>query len=865
MSKYKIIEKLIIDVLPNNAESYFLYDYIEKDTYVDILLFVDFKEELFINNCIIKSVIIPITVTEEKWEFYEGRSNTNIPCIYRDTDRPSGEINSTYSPKLRTYLINKLPLIKFLYIKWMFYHSNIDLRALYSNEHIDSSAIDSTLSLEMLLKKICDASRGYKIDHFSRHYNIKVIKTAFTKKTENNFDLQDTYNSPHVKLVNHGNEIGYDIINSLPYLYSELHSFYEKKVNNPNYTKYEGRYLSYVLINTRIHQDREQIDLIVLLALDNNDYKNSEYRVFIIEVKNHNDYIETNEGVMVRYEKDSKIMLHNASKQCKEETVAFLNFINLNKYSYNNKIEKTTGILWFPNCSKKCNKKLDSIYLYHKMRTPIVEDILTCSQNVQNVKFEKAFFEQYISLSQTLNKNSQSYINNMTVRRCTTMFGSNYYKNFNDSESKTPKRLTIKGAPGTGKTYLLLGLAMNALEKNEKPALILSYHNVLVAYINHIINDFDMLWERGAKREVRATTLILWYRTMVQNLSPLIAPIEQFRIIPEKVKYKLLREEILPKVTKSFEVPLELSKYTDVLKEKYSMILIDEAQDCSREEQQFIEKLCEYFPIAISLSTSQKSRVQQKGITPSDWSNFRGVNDPILKKIMRSKTNISKFLLLFKYLYLNSEEDFEINPTQDDGNHITLCGSSDENPDILSEIEKQINKAHSIIKSYNDSVSDHKKTCDSRDILICIPPRESNKGMSSKFKKRSFEFKKIFCENESLSKCSYFMDTEKLKKKYPVNSTLYRVMYYNSCRGSEGWVVILCGIDLYYQELMYHYNGNEKIVLEQILIAISRPVDTLIIHFCDTNHPLYEKLNTILRKIKSGDNLRSSNLFSNQK
>ena len=326
-----------------------------------------------------------------------------------------------------------------------------------------------------------------------------------------------------------------------------------------------------------------------------------------------------------------------------------------------------------------------------------------------------------------------------------------------------------------------------------------------------------------------------------------------------------MREEILPKVTKSFEVPLELSKYTDVLKEKYSMILIDEAQDCSREEQQFIEKLCEYFPIAISLSTSQKSRVQQKGITPSDWSNFRGVNDPILKKIMRSKTNISKFLLLFKYLYLNSEEDFEINPTQDDGNHITLCGSSDENPDILSEIEKQINKAHSIIKSYNDSVSDHKKTCDSRDILICIPPRESNKGMSSKFKKRSFEFKKIFCENESLSKCSYFMDTEKLKKKYPVNSTLYRVMYYNSCRGSEGWVVILCGIDLYYQELMYHYNGNEKIVLEQILIAISRPVDTLIIHFCDTNHPLYEKLNTILRKIKSGDNLRSSNLFSNQK
>ena len=840
MSKYKMIEKLIIDVLPSDAESCFLYDYIEKDVYVDILLFVNFKKDLIINNCRMKSVIIPITVTEEKWEFYEGRSDTNIPCMYQDADSTSGDISCTYSSRLGTYLMNKLPLIKFLYIKWMFYHSNIDLRALYSNEHIDSSAIDSTLSLEMLLKKICDASRGYKIDHFSRHYSIKVIKTAFTKKTENNSDLQDTYNSPHVKLVNHGNEIGYDIINSLPYLYSELHAFYEKKVNNPNYTKYEGRYLSYVLINTRIHQDREQIDLIVLLALDNNDYKNSEYRVFIIEVKNHNDYIETNEGVMVRYEKDSKITLHNASKQCKEGTEAFLNFIKINKYSYDNKIEKIAGILWFPKCNKKCNEKLTSIYLYHKMRTPIVKDILNSFQDIQNVKFEKAFFEQYINFSQTLNKNSQSYINNMTKRRCAAMFNSNYYKDFNDFESKTPKRLTIKGAPGTGKTYLLLGLAMNALEKNEKPALILSYHNVLVAYINNIINNFNMGWERSVKREVMATTLIKWYWTMVRDLSPSITSIKS-------TNFQFWREKILPAVTKIFESPLELSKYTDLLKERYSMILIDEAQDCSREEQQFIEKLCEHFPIAISLSTSQKSRVQNEHINPSDWSNFRRVNDPILKKIMRSKTNISKFLFLFKDLYLHTEEEFEINTTQDEGNQIILCGSSNENPDILSGIEEQINKAQSIIKSYNNSISNQ---CDSRDILICIPSKQP--------------FDKMFCENGNLSKHCYFMNTKELKKKYPVNSTLYRVMHYNSCRGSEGWVVILCGIDLYYQELMYHYNNNEKIVLEQILIAISRPIDTLIIHFCDTNHPLYEKLNTILKRIESGDEIRSSSLYSNQ-
>lgn len=87
-------------------------------------------------------------------------------------------------------------------------------------------------------------------------------------------------------------------------------------------------------INTRIHQDREQIDLIVLLTLKDKDYKNSEYRVFIIEVKNHNDYIGTNEGAKVHYKKDNGTTLHNASKQCKEGTVAFLNFIKINKYSY---------------------------------------------------------------------------------------------------------------------------------------------------------------------------------------------------------------------------------------------------------------------------------------------------------------------------------------------------------------------------------------------------------------------------------------------------------------------------------------------------------------------------------------------------
>ena len=90
------------------------------------------------------------------------------------------------------------------------------------------------------------------------------------------------------------------------------------------------------------------------------------------------------------------------------------------------------------------------------------------------------------------------------------------------------------------------------------------------------------------------------------------------------------------------------------------------------------------------------------------------------------------------------------------------------------------------------------------------------------------------------------------RKNYPKNKSTFRVLQYQSCRGLEGWTVVLNGFDTF-MNLKYQEKIDEGLTenndpafesLEEIantyawrwgLIALSRPIDTLILQLDDVD------------------------------
>jgi hypothetical protein len=93
------------------------------------------------------------------------------------------------------------------------------------------------------------------------------------------------------------------------------------------------------------------------------------------------------------------------------------------------------------------------------------------------------------------------------------------------------------------------------------------------------------------------------------------------------------------------------------------------------------------------------------------------------------------------------------------------------------------------------------------------------------------------------------------RKDFPRSLAQFRIVQYASCRGLEGWTVVLEGLDRYWQEMkdvrqeqgLSHEEAIAMIdintVAEQTawlrsLIAITRSIDTLVITISDENSPL---------------------------
>lgn len=99
----------------------------------------------------------------------------------------------------------------------------------------------------------------------------------------------------------------------------------------------------------------------------------------------------------------------------------------------------------------------------------------------------------------------------------------------------------------------------------------------------------------------------------------------------------------------------------------------------------------------------------------------------------------------------------------------------------------------------------------------------------------------------------YFYNQQKEEENNEINANTYRSIFYESCRGLEAWSVVCLDLDLFYkrkydEEIAANYLSDDFLLTENdrrskyaatwVLMALTRAIDTLYIHFDDPNSTL---------------------------
>ena len=143
------------------------------------------------------------------------------------------------------------------------------------------------------------------------------------------------------------------------------------------------------------------------------------------------------------------------------------------------------------------------------------------------------------------------------------------------------------------------------------------------------------------------------------------------------------------------------------------------------------------------------------------------------------------------------------------------------------------------------------------DFLFCVPPNNvitTNNSRSSKLGK----------ELELMGHAVWDGTSEKIRRDFPRGLDTYRIVQYASCRGLEGWTVILESMDAFWEERFYHaqIEWNEKgsgdlfksekdfakeAAWYWCLIPLTRPIDTLVITLENTSSEFSKILLTVAK------------------
>ncbi|MGW6780828.1 DNA/RNA helicase [Brucella pseudogrignonensis] len=375
------------------------------------------------------------------------------------------------------------------------------------------------------------------------------------------------------------------------------------------------------------------------------------------------------------------------------------------------------------------------------------------------------------------------------------------------------QRVHLRGHGGTGKTILLLQAAYEAFLDRGVRSLVLTYNTALAADIQRTIALMGIPSDGDAGGITVRTVMSFMYSWL-----------DKLGLGKEGDTELSNYEEQCHEANEYFESgaagPEEVAR---IKKEHHSelgfdAVLVDEAQDWPQSEADLLARL--YGGNAIALADGFSQLLRGKA---TDWKSSvvgeQRDGDRTLRDGLRMKAGLAKFA---NALADEAGLQWKVSPSTEapGGRVIIRIGRYAQMDDLQREV------LASAIKDGNMPV----------DLLHCVPPSEvrSNGSHRSSALAESF-YRKGWMAWDAVD--------ELTRRNFPRSSEAMRVVQYESCRGLEGWITVLDGLDEAWQlarnsikalqSTEHPAEAADAAAWLRTMIPLTRPIDTLVITLRD--------------------------------
>jgi len=395
--------------------------------------------------------------------------------------------------------------------------------------------------------------------------------------------------------------------------------------------------------------------------------------------------------------------------------------------------------------------------------------------------------------------------------------------------------LLFRGRAGTGKTMQLLRLASELYEDRESRVLVLTYNRALVSDLTRLLKLMAVNTENfGRKIQIRGVHDFLGEIMLVLGLITSMNPPFAKNFEPLKVRLlETLKRDGLSELVTNTEEEF-----------RFDFILIDEGQDWPADERDILFRLYDFRRFIIADGHDQLVR----GRVALDWrETIKREHSQVvpLRKVLRMKLALCTFARSFSEHLKLGQWDIEPNQEIHGGRVVVLEGRIGEQRQTFDRIIAEVRAEG------NEPV----------DILMCVPPSQIER---TKSKENDYYNSVGAYLGKALKSWDYDVwdgtDTS-IRRSYPSRLEQIRIVQYDSCRGLEGWAVFCSHFDSFYDfkhdmgekevgndsnELFYDpEKARQEFVARWLMIAATRPINTLFIHVESSDHPLTQILRNV--------------------
>lgn len=369
------------------------------------------------------------------------------------------------------------------------------------------------------------------------------------------------------------------------------------------------------------------------------------------------------------------------------------------------------------------------------------------------------------------------------------------------------KQVDLRGHGGTGKTMTLLRAAWKLFQSRGRRVLILTYNKALRS---DILRQFVLMGiDVGDSLDVRTVHSFLRPLLVELQLLPVDASDsdELFFAQFEDAKNEALlylREAATPDDIK--ELKKRLREYD------WEVLCIDEGQDWPANERDLLRLLYGAENIIVADGIDQLIR----DVAPCDWN--QGLDRERytvveMARCLRLKTNLGRFVGVIAEELGQPHWRVDVTASIPGGRVVVLDG------DYFAYREW-----HEAFRAQNAADGNSNV-----DMLFCVPPDTVLKDGAS-------------VAGDTLQRWGYDVwdgTSALVRDGYPVSVDQFRVVQYESCRGLEGWTVVCCGLDRFYdlkfeapvhaEEMSAELGGRERFAFRWLTIPLTRAISTLVI------------------------------------